>query len=72
MVYYGIESIAKERGMKVTKYKGFIAVSIRPVPMFLWYVANYRRQLYSHRKISSTKYLRLRQRRKARELMKGE
>ena len=67
-----LETIAKERGMIVTEYKGFIAVSIRPIPMRLWYIANYRRQLYSRRKISSTKYLRMRQRRKARELMKGE
>ena len=67
-----LETIAKERGMIVTKYKDFMTVSIRPIPMRLWYIANYRRQLYSRRKISGTKYLRMRQRRKARELMKGE
>ena len=67
-----LETIAKERGMIVTEHKGFITVTIRPIPMRLWYIARYRRQLYSRRKISSTKYLRMRQLRKARELMKGE
>ena len=65
------ETIVKERDMIVTEYKDFITVTIRPIPMRLWYIARCR-QLYSRRKISSTKYLRMRQRGKAREMMKGE